>query len=59
MTTKNIYKEAAVNAVKALPKRFPGWLLGVYTAELIKLQAVEKSRKDTLAEQIKKQTRRR
>ncbi len=59
MTKNTIYKEAAVNAVKSLPKRFPAWLLAVYTAELLKLRAVENAQKDLLADLITKQTRRR
>ncbi len=59
MTKNTIYKEAAINAVKSLPKRFPAWLLGVYTAELLKLRAVENAQKDLLADLITKQTRRR
>jgi hypothetical protein len=57
--SKNIYKEAAVNTLQSLPKRFLGWVLGVYTAELIKLRAVEQTKKDILADLITKQTRRR
>ncbi len=57
--SKNIYKEAAVNTLQSLPKRFLGWVLGVYAAELIKLRAVEQTKKDILADLITKQTRRR
>jgi hypothetical protein len=57
MTTKNKYQQAAENTLKALPKRFLGWVLGVYTAELIKLNAVEQAQKETLAKQIRRRSR--
>jgi hypothetical protein len=55
--SQNIYKTAAQNTVKALPKRFLGWILGVYTAELIKLKAVEESKKETLTREVRRKLR--
>lgn len=51
-------KEALLNTLQALPRRFPAWVLGVFTAELLKLKGAEEARKTALAQEIKRKVRR-